>query len=341
MSEPRDNLFVLAGDIGGTKTNMGLFSVAKGPLSPVAVETFSSAKEPNLSRIVRQFLDRHPASIAGACFGVAGPVVKGCVKTTNLPWDVSEDEIKKEFTFQHVRLVNDLTATAMAIPLLPMKDFQPLNRARAEKGQDLSLIAPGTGLGLSLISYQKGTYVPVSSEGGHADFSPNAEAELNLWRYLHEQFGHVSYERVLSGAGLLNIYKWLAAREKQDPPDWLREMFAKMDPARVISETALANKDPLCVRALDRFVSILGALAGNVALMGMSTGGVYLGGGIPPKVMSKLMDGTFMRAFTNKGRFQTLLEKIPVRVILNDRAALTGAADYALDRARVVMPEDR
>jgi glucokinase len=219
----------------------------------------------------------------------------------------------------------------MAITRMPEESLIPLNHGVAEKGQNLALIAPGTGLGLALVPCQNGLYEPISSEGGHADFAPNSEAEMDLWRYLHRTFGHVSIERVLSGTGLVNIYEWLVASGKWDTPDWLKEMFAKMDPARAISETALKNKDSGCVKALDRFVAIFGAVAGNVALTGMSTGGVYLGGGIPPKILSKLRDGSFIRAFTNKGRFQTLLEKIPVWVVLNDRAALIGAAHYALN----------
>ena len=258
-------------------------------------------------------------------------MVNGVAKTTNLPWDVSEEWIKKAFGLKRVRLVNDVAATAMAITRMPQENFIPLNHGAAEKGQNLALIAPGTGLGLALVSCQNGVYKPISSEGGHADFAPNSEVELDLWRYLHRTFGHVSIERVLSGTGLVNIYEWMVASEKWDTPDWLKEMFAKMDPARVISETALTNKDSGCVKALDRFVSIFGAVAGNVALTGMAAGGVYLGGGIPPKILSKLKDGTFMRAFTNKGRFQSLLEKIPVQVVLNDRAALIGAAHYALN----------
>lgn len=331
MAETNDSKFVLAGDIGGTKTNLGLFSETQGPLIPEAFEVFSSARQPDLSHMLRQFFERHPAPVTHACFGVAGPVVNGSAKTTNLPWDVSQETIKKTFRLKRIRLINDVAATAMALKLMPETDFVPLNRGVAEIGQSLALIAPGTGLGLALVYYQNGVYVPVSSEGGHADFAPNSETELSLWRYLHRTFGHVSIERVLSGTGLVNIYDWLVASEKLDRPDWLKEMFAQIDPARVISETALSNKNPGCVKALDRFVSIFGAVAGNLALTGMSTGGVYLGGGIPPKILSKLSDGSFMRAFTMKGRFQTLLEKIPVRVVLNDRAALIGAAHYALN----------
>lgn len=334
MAKSNDNAYVLAGDIGGTKTNVGLFSKAKGPLIPEAFGTFSSAGEPDLPHMLRRFLDRHSTSVAYACFGVAGPVVKGVAKTTNLPWSVSEERIKKEFNIKCVRLVNDLGVTAMAISLLPEKDLIPLNIGTAEKGQNLALIAPGTGLGLALMFYHDGAYEPVLSEGGHAGFAPNSEVELGLWRYLYKTFGHVSIERVLSGTGLVNIYEWLAASEKMERPGWLKEKFAKMDPARAISETALEKKDPGCVRALDQFVSIFGAVAGNVALTGMSIGGVYLGGGIPPKIISKLTDGSFMRAFTKKGRFQTLLEKIPVRVILNDRAALIGAAHCALNLSK-------
>ncbi|MEA1947805.1 MAG: glucokinase [Thermodesulfobacteriota bacterium] len=326
MTTFKDKTFVLAGDIGGTKTNLGLFTQGKRrPLSKV-IETFSSQNAPDLEHIIRQFLEIHTASVTHACFGVAGPVVDGKSKTTNLPWNISEDRIKKQFNFHRVKLVNDLTATAMAIPLLKKDEFFPLNQAGSIKDRNLALIAPGTGLGKAMLIYQNGRYLPVPSEGGHADFAPNNEAEMKLWRYLHQHYGHVSIERVVSGSGLVNIYNWLKDSGRLNKPDWLRQKLKEMDPAKSITEAALANKDVGCVKALNMFVSIFGAVAGNLALTGMTTGGVYLGGGIPPKILSKLKENIFMEAFINKGRFKGFLEKIPVKVILNDKAALIGAA---------------
>ena len=197
MTNFKDRTIILAGDIGGTKTNLGLFLKGKERPVPKVIKTFSSPNAPDLEQIIRQFLEIHPASVTHACFGIAGPVVNGKSRTTNLPWNVSEDRIKKQFHFQHVRLVNDLTATAMAIPLLNKDEFFPLNQADSIKNQNLALIAPGTGLGKAMLIYQNGRYLPVPSEGGHADFAPNNEAEIQLWRYLYQHYGHVSIERVV------------------------------------------------------------------------------------------------------------------------------------------------
>ena len=330
MTTSKDKTFVLAGDIGGTKTNLGLFVKGKVRPVPKVIETFSSQNALDLEHIVQQFLEIHPVPVTHACFGIAGPVIKGKSKTTNLPWSISEDRIKKKFDFHHVRLVNDLTATAMAIPLLSKDELYPLNQAASIKEQNLALIAPGTGLGQAMLIYQNNRYLPVPSEGGHADFAPNNEAEMKLWRYLHQHYGHVSIERVVSGSGLVNIYNWLKDSGRFNEPEWLKQKLKEMDPAKAITEAALASKDPGCVETLNMFVSIFGAAAGNLALTGITTGGVYLGGGIPPKILSKLKEDIFMEAFTNKGRFKGFLEKISVKVVLNDKAALIGAAYCAM-----------
>lgn len=326
MTKSMDKTFVLAGDIGGTKTNLGLFLKGKERPVPKVIETFSSQNAPDLEHIIRQFLEIHPLPVTHGCFGIAGPVVNGKSKTTNLPWHISEDRIKKQFNFHHVKLVNDLIATAMAIPLLRKDEFFPLNQADSLKEQNIAFIAPGTGLGEAMLIYLNDRYLPVPSEGGHADFAPNNEAEMKLWRYLHQHYDHVSIERVISGSGLVNIYNWLKDTGRLNEPDWLKQKLKEMDPAKAITEAALVCKDPVCVEALNMFVSIFGAVAGNLALTGITTGGVYLGGGISPKILSKLKEDTFMEAFTNKGRFKGVLEKIPVKVVLNDKAALIGAA---------------
>lgn len=330
MTKSKDKTPVLAGDIGGTKTTLGLFLEGRERPVPKVIETFSSRNSSDLEHIIRQFLEIHPVIVTHACFGVAGPVVNGKSKTTNLPWSISEDRVKKQFKFHHVKLVNDLTATAMAIPLLEKDEIFPLNCEGSMKEQNIALIAPGTGLGKAMLIYQNGRYLPVPSEGGHADFAPNNEAEMKLWQYLHQHYGHVSMERVLSGSGLVNIFNWLKDSGRFNEPGWLKKKRKEIDPAKAITEAALASKDPGCVEALNMFVSIFGAVAGNLALTGMTTGGVYLGGGIPPKILTKLKEDIFMEAFTNKGRFKGFLEKIPVKVILNDGAALIGAAYCAI-----------
>jgi len=322
---------ILAGDIGGTKTNLGLFLKGKRRPLPKVIETYASREASGLEEIIKRFFERHNVSIAGACFGIAGPVINGRCKTTNLPWDVSEVRIRRRFKLSRVLLINDLTATAHAIPLLNSRELLSLNRARARKGENLALVAPGSGLGKALLIFQNGRYIHIPSEGGHADFSPNNNKEIELWRYLRKRYRHVSIERVLSGHGLLNIYSWLKDSGLYREPAWLKKTLKERDPARVITETAMEDKHPLCVESLNIFVSIFGAVTGNLALTGMTTGGAYLGGGIPPKILPKLREGIFMKAFTNKGRFKNLLEKISVRVILNDKAALLGAADCALE----------
>lgn len=326
MQKSTDKKLALAGDIGGTKTNIGLFFAEKDRPVLKVIETFSSPSVPDFDYIIQKFLKIHPVPVKHACFGIAGPVINGVSRTTNLPWNVSEVRIKKQFDFHHVKIVNDLTATAMAIPLLRKDELFSLNQAGSIKDQNLALIAAGTGLGISMLMCQKGRYLPISSEGGHADFAPNSISEAELWGYLHRHYGHVSIERVISGPGLVNIYNWLKESGRLNEPDWLKRKLKETDPAKAITDAALADDDPVCVEALNMFVSILGAVAGNLALINMSMAGVYLGGGIAPKILSKLQEGIFMDAFLNKGRFKTVLEQIPVKVILNDKAALIGAA---------------
>ena len=324
---------VLAGDIGGTKTNLGLYIEGTGRPLLKKCETYSSRGTPDLESLIAGFLEVHPAPVLSACFGIAGPVMRGESRTTNLPWHVSEPRLKRRFKWPDLRLINDLTATAQAVPLLKGRDLVTLNETRAEKRGNLALIAPGTGLGQALLIYDGARLLPVPSEGGHVEFAPANEDENALWRYLHKRFGHVSIERVLSGPGLVNVYSWLRESGRYKEPPWLSKLLEERDPARVISETALKGRNRLCAASLKMFTSILGAVCGNVALTGMATGGVYLGGGIPPKILPVLKQGSFMKAFTDKGRFSDFMKKIPVRVILNDRAALLGAARCALDLA--------
>jgi len=331
MTSAAKETLVLAGDIGGTKTNLGLFR--KGKRRPLAkiIESYPSQEAHHLENIVEQFLAKHQTAVTSACFGVAGPVINGRSKTTNLPWDVSEVQIKNRFKWPHVTLINDLAATAVAVPLLMSRELFSLNNVKTKKGNNFAVVAPGTGLGQALLIFRDGKYIPVASEAGHADFPPNNEAEVELWRCLHQRFGHVSTERVLSGPGLVNIYTCLKETGRYREPAWLARNIQGMDPARAITAAALADKHPLCVDSLNAFVSILGAVSGNLALTAMTTGGVYLGGGIPPKILPKLKESIFMRAFTNKGRFSELLEKIPVKVILDEQAALLGAAYRAFE----------
>jgi glucokinase len=318
---------ILAGDIGGTKTNLGLFRVGKRRPVSLRFESFPSPEASGLEAILEVFLTGCEADIAGACFGIAGPVQDGRSRTTNLPWEVSENEIKRRFGWKRVRLVNDLVATALAIPALRVGEMNPLNRARPAKGGNIGILAPGTGLGVALVARDRDNrIVPIPSEGGHGDFPPSSESQLSLWRYLNRRFGHVSLERLLSGAGIHNIYQWHRDVGKYREPQWLTKALGVDDPGKVIVRGAGDRKNPICIKTIKTFVSILGAAAGNLALTGMTTGGIFLGGGIPPKILEHLREKSFMESFVDKGRFRAWMERIPVKVILNDRAALMGAA---------------
>jgi glucokinase len=320
-----DQEIALAGDIGGTKTNLGLFARGKDRPAMLAMESYLSVHAAGLPALIKRFLQEHPQTISSACFGIAGPVIDGRCKATNLPWEVSEDEIRKEFNWDKVRLINDLTATATAVPLLQSHELQTLNAMPPEHGS-IGLVAPGTGLGVSLAVVVDGKLHPMASEGGHVDFAPKDEDEVDLWRYLRETQDHVSLERLISGPGILAIYSWLTKRDKYEEPKWFTEEMKVNDPPAVISEAALVQRLEPCVKTLKFFISILGAAAGNLALTGMTTGGMYIGGGIVPRILPLLEEANFMASFTDKGRFRELLSGIPVHVILNDKAALLGAA---------------
>jgi glucokinase len=329
MGDSRKKPTYLAADIGGTKTNVGLFIPGKKKPRLQEVETYASRDARNFETILERFVKKHASSVASACFGIAGPVVNGRSKATNFPWVVSENGIRDHFQWNHVRLVNDLEATASSIPVLDRKQICRLNRVRARKDGNIGIVAPGTGFGEALLVRQGGDFRVVPSEGGHVDFAPNTEEEVSLWRYLREQWGHVSVERVLSGPGLLSIYQWLKDSGRYQEPAWLVERMGITDPAPVIAKTALESGLPLCRQAMVHFVSILGAVSANLALTAMTFGGIYVGGGIPPKILPFLREDIFLQAFTDKGRFKGFMEKIPVMVILDSRAALVGAAIIA------------
>jgi glucokinase len=321
---------VLAGDIGGTKTNLALFSVHGEQLHVERSRSFLSKRYSGLVPALREFLaDDHPP-IDSACFGIAGPVVDNKVKTPNLAWMVDGVELSRALKLDSVHLLNDLEATAYGIFTLENDEFFTLNEGVIRYSGNKALIAAGTGLGQAILHDDGRRFHPLASEGGHADFAPRNELEIELLRYLLGRYTHVSYERVLSGPGLFNIYRFLKEARGVQEPGWLAERLAVADDVSAeISQAALANKADICVQALDLFVSVYGAEAGNLALRAKSVRGLYVGGGIAPKILAKLRDGTFMRAFGDKGRYTDLLAAVPVQVILNDQAALRGAAYYA------------
>jgi len=326
MPYKENETFMMAGDVGGTKTLIGLFRPTKDYPVFEDIGFFSSAAYADLESIVEEYLKTRQVLLAGACFGLAGPVENGKCRATNIPWEVSEKKLLNKFSWPHVRLINDLAATGAATRVLKNEELFVLQKGEPHKDGVRGVVAPGTGLGISLMVKVKDEYVALPSEGGHADFAPNRKEDVELWRYIRKSMGHVSAERIVSGPGLINIYRWIIAKNPAPQPSWLVKRMNQEDPARVISEVAVAGDDPLCRKALELFVSALGAVAGNLALIGLTYGGIYLGGGIVPKILPFLSEKNFLRSFSDKGRFRHLLKTIPVYVILNDQAALLGAA---------------
>jgi len=327
-------IMLLAGDIGATKTNLAIYSPEKGAREPLVESTFPSPKYPSLERLTREFLDTADVKVDSASFGVAGPVIKGQAKTTNLPWVIDEVQLRKTLHLSSVHLINDLEAVAYGVTIVGPEDLHTLNKGVPILGATLAVIAPGTGLGEAFLTWNRTRYQAHASEGGHADFGPTNPVQIDLLQYLRDRFGHVSYERICSGHGLPNIYTFLKDRGYAVEQDWLAEQLnAVDDPTPVILNAALDKEKPceLCIAALRIFVSVLGAEAGNLALKVFATGGVYLGGGIPPRIIPALEDKDFMESFAGKGRFSELLARVPVHVIMNPKIALIGAAYYGLE----------
>jgi glucokinase len=333
--QPGAQPLILAGDVGGTKSNLGLFAVDGGVPRLVRAGTFHSPEYPGLAAVIRAFLADEPGlTIEAACFGIAGMVLENRVTAPNLTWEIDGALVAADLQVRQVLLINDLVATAEGIPLLAEAEVAVLQPGVADpvgREGNRALLAAGTGLGMAFLPRIGDRWVPVASEGGHADFAPRNEDEIGLLRYLRERFGRVSVERVLSGPGLFNIYQYLRdARRVEESPAVRQAIGQGLDPARVIGEHGLAPGGcPLCARSLGMFAAIYGAVAGNLALNGTATNGIWLGGGIAPKILPRLTDGLFIQSFLAKGRFVPFLERVPVRVILNQRAAMLGAARQA------------
>jgi glucokinase len=322
---------ILAGDVGGTKARLALYQHENGKFLRQQTGQFISRDFSSLEDIVRLFLDRHHVFVTKACFGVPGPVVNGEAKTTNLPWALNETQIACTLNIPAVKLVNDLVATIAAAPYFTPEDLLTLHEGKKPDSRDCvyGILAPGTGLGQAFLYQRDGQYHALASEGGHADFAPTTEIEAGLFRYLHKKLGRVSYERVLSGPGLVNIYSFLKDTGHAEEPPELAKQLQEEDPAAVISTAGLSGEYELCVKALDIFASVLGAQAGNLVLTLMALGGLYLGGGIPPKISQKLADGTVVASYLNKGRLSEVVKNTPLHVIRDDYAALLGAASLA------------
>jgi glucokinase len=317
---------ILAGDIGGTHTRLALFD--GDPHEPLALVSYASREHAGLEEIVAAFLAEHPAEVDCACFDVAGPVRNGRVKTTNLPWIVDARPVADTIGLPSIELVNDLAATAYGIAELTLADLETLNRGDPSIGGNLAVIAAGTGLGEAGLIWDGERYHAVATEGSHSDFGPRSALQVELYTVLAED-GHVSYEDVCSGIGLVTLYRFLRERSRAEEPAWLTDAIRDGDAAATISSAGLTGRDPVCADALDLMVSIYGSEAGNLALRLLATGGIYVGGGIAPHILRKLRQRSFLESLTAKGRFRTMLEQIPVHVILNEQAGLLGAARIA------------
>jgi glucokinase len=325
---------ILAGDIGGTKTNLALFEeAADDKFTQREGQTFPSNDYPGLEAVIVEFLRGREFPIEAAAFGVAGPVIDGVCRATQLPWVVSQTSLQDILRLDDVWVINDLEATAYGVAALGEEQLVVLNPGRRAHGGNIAIIAAGTGLGEAALIWDGAHYHAMASEGGHADFAPRNELEIELLRYLLTLKHRISYERVLSGPGLVTVYNFFKATGLAAEPEWLRlEIEASDDAARTISQAALSGRAEICVRALDLFVSVYGAQAGNLALTVKATGGVFVGGGIAPKIIEKLTDGTFIKAYKDKGRLSPMVEAAPVAVIMEPKTALIGAGRYAAAR---------
>ena len=317
---------VITGDIGGTKTRLAWLEVAADAVRPLKEQQFPSRQFDGLETIIALFIEGLDGPVEAAGFGIAGPVHGRLCHATNLPWKIDGDAIANRFGIPRVELLNDLEATAWGIALLPPEDFVTLHEGLPGAAGNAAVIAAGTGLGEAGLCRSRGRFTPFATEGGHSDFAPRDALEWALLDHLRQRFDHVSWERVVSGPGLVNLFQFLSAYRNRPVPEGIASRMEREDPAAVIADEAGREEDGLCVEAMRLFVRLYGAEAGNLALKLMATGGIYVGGGIAPKILPWLSTGEFMEACHAKGRMRGLMESMPVKVILNDRAALLGPA---------------
>ena len=320
---------ILAGDIGGTNARLAYFQPQNGHLRLVAERVFPSREHSELGEIVTQFLDESGERPDAACFGIAGPVRNGRVETSNLPWVIEQSRLATQIHLPSTLLINDLEASAWGIGALAEGDLVPLNKVSGPVVGNQAVIAPGTGLGEAGLFWDGSRHHVFACEGGHTDFAPQNELQIELLRSLKSRFGHVSYERILSGPGLVNVYEFLRDTGCGAESAGLAAAIQKGDPAAAISRAALGGTDGLAEKALDLWILVYGAEASNLALKAMATGGLFLAGGISPKILAKLTGPLFMQAFAEKGRMRPLVESMPVCVVTNEKAGLLGAARCA------------
>jgi glucokinase len=324
---------IVVGDIGGTKTVLAEVEESAGPPRLGREEIYRSSEHASFQDILERFLaTRSRTATRAVCLGVAGVVREGRVRTTNLPWEICEDELRTALGGAPVKLLNDLEATAYGTLFLPEAERVVLQVGATPKPRgNVAVIAAGTGLGEAFLYWDGNAHHPIATEGGHGDFAPRSEREIEFYRHLRREIGdHVSYERVVSGPGLTSLYEFLRGASEAPEPAWLTERIRREDPSAVVAELGLAAEDPVCAEALDLFASLYGAEAGNMALRCLAFGGVVLCGGIAPKILPALESGTFIQSFLDKGRFSDLLSGIEVSVAVNPRTPLLGCAHYAL-----------
>lgn len=323
---------ILAGDIGGTKTVLALFDPTDDGIELVVETEHPSRGTPDFDDILEPFLSKAGRPpLRGACFAVAGPVIDGVCETTNLPWRLDEGALASTIRAPRVKLLNDLEGTAYGMLHLPRSDLVQLNEGRRPRRRgNIAVIAAGTGLGEAYLYWDGGRHRPIATEGGHSDFAPRTDEEVDLLFHLRKKLGgRVSYERVLSGPGVFEIYEFLRDTGRESEPDWLGEKIRAGDPSAVVSREAAESGESICVATMNLFCELYGAEAGNMALRALTYGGVFVGGGIAPKNLTFLQNGSFMRGFTDKGRFSEMMEGMDVWVSTNPRAALLGAAYFA------------
>jgi len=321
------NGVILAGDIGATKTNLALFKIHKGQLTLVKEKTYHTKDYHAFTEMVRSFHSDKLPVINGICLGVAGPVTRGKVKGTNFPWEIDSEEISRELRVQSVTLINDMEANAYGMSALAKSDFEVLKEGSNIPGNAV-IISPGTGLGEAGLYWDGAQYHPYATEGGHCDFSPRNELDWELWKYLHQKHGHVSWERIISGPGIYGIYQFLRGFRGNAEPKWLQDKIQQGDAAAVITAVAHEKSDPICVETLDLFVRYLAIESAQFALKTKATGGIYIGGGIVPKIIGIINREIFTANFVAAGRMNPLLQLMPVQVVLNDKTPLLGAAYY-------------
>jgi glucokinase len=325
-------MHILCGDIGGTKTRLAIFFLESGAIHPVVEKTYSSPDYNSLIQIASAFISNRDEPISHAVFGVAGSVLGRNCNTTNLPWKIDAHQMEQDLAIPSVHLINDLEATAWGISTLAEDDFYTLQPGSLDAIGNRAVIAAGTGLGEAGMFWDGVRHLPFASEGGHCNFAPSNELECELLSYL-QQCGHpLCWEDILSGPGLTSIYRFLLHRQQASEPEWFKQQQKSGDPAEAISNMARDNQDALCTEAMQMFARLYGTEAGNLALKLMATGGVYIGGGIAPKILKWLQQPAFLEAFCNKAKMRSLLESMSVKVILNDRAALYGPAIYLREK---------